>query len=124
MKEKFEVINVNSETMTLKINRSDTCHSCSAKGGCGTGILTSYFDKYSVFERPSKDNVLVGDFVTLEIPSREIFFRAFVLYILPLIMLFFGGYLGLLLFPFNEVLQILFGFFGFISTLLLVKLYY
>jgi sigma-E factor negative regulatory protein RseC len=124
MKEIFEVINVENETMTLKVNRSDTCHSCSAKSGCGTGILASYFDKYSLFKRPSTDSVRAGDFITLEIPSRELFFRAFVLYILPLIMLFFGGYLGMYLFPLNEIWQIVFGFLSFFATFFIIKLYY
>lgn len=124
MKEQFEVIKIENESMTLKINRSDTCHSCSAKNGCGTGILADYFDRYSVFTRPSEGSVSAGDFITLEIPSRELYFRAFLLYMFPLIMLFFGAYIGMILFPVHEVWQILLGFLGFISALLLVKLFY
>ena len=52
MKEQFEVIALENETMTLKVNRSGGCHSCSASSGCGTGILANYFDHYTVFNKP------------------------------------------------------------------------
>ena len=52
MKEQFEVIALENQTMTLKVNRSGGCHSCSASSGCGTGILANYFDHYSVFNKP------------------------------------------------------------------------
>jgi hypothetical protein len=51
MKEKFEVIEIENQMMKLKVNRSSGCHSCSANGGCGTGILAKYFDHYSVFNK-------------------------------------------------------------------------
>ena len=124
MKEQFEVIKVENETMTLKVNRSDTCQSCSANNSCGTGILANYFDHYSVFNRPSQDGTIVGDFITLEVPSSELFSRAFMLYILPLIMLFVGGYFGMLLFPSNELLQILLSFIGFLFAFVIVKYCY
>jgi len=121
MKEQFEVIALENETMTLKVNRSGGCHSCSASGGCGTGILANYFDHYSVFNKPIQSGVTVGDFVTLEISSSELFSRAFMLYIFPILALFTGSYVGLRLFPATELWQISFGIFGFISALLLTK---
>ncbi|HAP05254.1 MAG TPA: Fis family transcriptional regulator, partial [Gammaproteobacteria bacterium] len=117
----FEVIALENETMTLKVNRSGGCHSCSASGGCGTGILANYFDHYSVFNKPIQSGVAVGDFVTLEISSAELFSRAFMLYIFPILALFIGSYIGLGLDSENELWQISFGITGFISALLLTK---
>ena len=121
MKEQFEVIALENETMTLKVNRSGGCHSCSASSGCGTGILANYFDHYTVFNKPLQDGVTVGDFVTLEISSSELFSRAFMLYIFPILALFIGSYIGLGLDSENELWQISFGITGFISALLLTK---
>jgi len=124
MKEQFEVIKIENQSMQLKINRSDTCHSCSAKSGCGTGVLSNYFDRYSVFNAPSQKNVMAGDIVTLEIPTGELFFRAFLLYIMPLMVLFVGSYVGMILFPTTEIWHIFIGFIGFVFALLFVKLFY
>jgi len=121
MKEQFEVIALENETMTLKVNRSGGCHSCSASSGCGTGILANYFDHYSVFNKPIQSGVAVGDFVTLEISSAELFSRAFMLYIFPILSLFAGSAIGMSLFPATELWQISFGLAGFIGALLLTK---
>ncbi len=121
MKEKFEVIKIDNEIMTLRVNRSGGCNSCSAGSSCGTGILANYFDHYSVFNKPLQNKVVVGDFVTLEISSSELFWRAFQLYILPLIALFAGSAIGMWYFPENEIVHIGFGFSGFIVSLLLTK---
>ena len=103
MKEKFEVIEIENQTMTLKVNRSGGCNSCSASGGCGTGILANYFDHYSIFNKPLQAGVSVGDQVELEISSAELFWRAFQLYLLPLLALFAGSGLGMVYFPANEL---------------------
>jgi len=121
MKEQFEVIALENETMTLKVNRSGGCHSCEASSGCGTGILANYFDHYSVFNKPIQSGVAVGDFVTLEISSAELFSRAFMLYIFPILSLFAGSAIGMSLFPATELWQISFGLVGFIGALLLTK---
>ena len=121
MKEQFEVIALENETMTLKVNRSGGCHSCEASSGCGTGILANYFDHYSVFNKPIQSGVAVGDFVTLEISSAELFSRAFMLYIFPILSLFAGSAIGMSLFPATELWQISFSLVGFIGALLLTK---
>ena len=107
--------------MTLKINRPDVCHSCSASGSCGTGILTNYFNTTAVFNQPTQNNVSIGDFITLEISSKELFSRAFLFYIFPILALFVGGYMGMIFFPTTELWHIGFGLTGLIATLTWVK---
>ncbi|SMN16572.1 Sigma factor RpoE regulatory protein RseC [uncultured Candidatus Thioglobus sp.] len=121
MKEKFEVIEIENQTMVLKVNRSDGCTGCSASGACGTGILANYFDHYSVFNKPLQEGVAIGDVVTLEISAAELFWRAFQLYIVPLLALFVGAGVGSVYFPTNELWQIIFGFSSFIGALILTK---
>ncbi|BBB22530.1 sigma-E factor negative regulatory protein RseC [Abyssogena phaseoliformis symbiont OG214] len=117
MKEQFEVIEIDNEMMTLKANQTGGCHSCEASSGCGTGILANYFNHYSVFNKPYQSGVSVGDFVTLEISSSELFLRAFTLYIAPILALFLGGAIGVALFPQQEFWHILFSGIGFIAAL-------
>ena len=121
MKEKFEVIEIENTTMVLKVNRSGGCHSCSASAGCGTGILASAFGHATTFNKPLEPGVAVGDFVTMHISSSELFYRAFQLYMLPLLALFIGALIGVELFPMNELWQIGFGSVGFIGALLFTK---
>ncbi len=121
MQEQFEVIEIKNEAMKLKVNRSGGCSSCGANGACGTGVLSKYFDGFSIFNRPLRQGVKVGDFVVLEISPKELFYRAFQLYILPLLALFASGVVGGFYFPENELWQIGMGFFGFFATLLLLK---
>ena len=121
MKEKFEVIEIENTTMVLKVNRSGGCHSCSASAGCGTGILASAFGHATTFNKPLEPGVAVGDFVTMQISSSELFYRAFQLYMLPLLALFMGALFGVELFPMNELWQIGFGSIGFIGALLFTK---
>ena len=124
MKEQFEVIALENETMTLKVNRSGGCGSCSANSSCGTGVLAKYFDHYATINKPLKNGVRVGDFVTLEISSSELLVRAFILYIFPLFGLFFVGLLGMRFFPNNEPMQIMFAFFGLFAALGFCRWFY
>ncbi|QKQ23942.1 SoxR reducing system RseC family protein [Candidatus Ruthia endofausta] len=117
MKEQFKVIEIDNEIMTLEVNHSGGCHSCEANSGCGTGILANYFNHYSIFNKPYQSGVSVGDFVTLEIPLSELFLRAFMLYIAPILALFLGGAIGMVLFPQQEFWHILFSGAGFIVAL-------
>ncbi|OIR24739.1 SoxR reducing system RseC family protein [Bathymodiolus thermophilus thioautotrophic gill symbiont] len=121
MKEQFEVIEIENQTMKLKVSRSSGCHSCEARSGCGTGILANYFEQYTLFNKPLQSGATVGDFITLEISSNELFYRAFQLYMLPLLALFAGGMLGNMLYPALEGVQILLAFVGFFASLLLTK---
>ena len=120
MKEKFEVIAVDNQTMTLKVNRS-ACHTCKGGQGCGTGIFANYFERYSVFNKTIQSGVAVGDFVILEISSATLFARAFMLYIFPILALFIGSYVGMSISHSSEFWQIALGFVGFSGALLLSK---
>ncbi len=113
MKKQFKIIEIDNEIMTLEVNHSGGCHSCEANSSCGTGILANYFNHY----KPYQSGVSVGDFVTLEIPLSELFLRAFMLYIAPILALFLGGAIGMMLFPQQEFWHILFSGAGFILAL-------
>jgi len=120
MQEQFEVIEINNNTMKLKTTNSAACGSCGASGACGTGVLSKYFSTFSTFDKPLTSEAKVGGLVTLEISSSELFFRAFQLYILPIVVMFVSAYISSMVFN-NEVWQILIGFTGFFLTIFTLK---
>jgi len=83
MKEDFEVIEITRDSMTIKADRQSGCNSCSSKSACGTGVLSDLFSGFSLFKRPLQKGVKAGDTITLEISSKELFFRASQLYLMP-----------------------------------------
>ena len=121
MKAEFEVIEIRNEQMTLKPIESHSCNSCSASGACGTGVLSKYFSSFSTLNKPVEGQTQVGDKVVLEIAPGELFWRAFQLYILPIVALFVAAYLAKSLFSASEITQILSGLLAFLSTILLLK---
>ena len=123
MQEDFQIIEIKHNTMVLKAQRQEGCNSCASKSACGTGVLSGFFAGFSVFRRPLKKGAKAGDIITLEISSSELFFRAFQLYLMPLLALFFGAYFSSLFFPVNDVAQALSGLAAFSLSLILLKLY-
>ena len=121
MREDFEVIEISSNSMTLKANRQSSCSVCTSKGVCGTGVLSGLFSGYSLFKKPLKNGVKEGDIVTLEISSKELFFRAMQLYLFPILGLFAGAYLSEFIFPLNDIAQALMGLSTFLLVLLLLR---
>jgi positive regulator of sigma E activity len=122
MQKEFQVIKINDKEklMTLNIDRSFGCSKCSAKSGCGIGIINN-LRRYSTFTKPLQENISVGDFVNLEISSIKLFKYAFLFYILPILALFFTSYIVKNIFFLSEIWQILFGFISFFVIFLLNK---
>ena len=107
--------------MTIKADRQSGCNSCSSKSACGTGVLSDLFSGFSLFKRPLQKGVKAGDMITLEISSKELFFRASQLYLMPLLALFVGAYLSNLIFPSNDIVQTLVGLSSLAVSLVLLR---
>jgi len=123
MKENFEIIEIKQDWMILRANRQSGCQGCESKSTCGTGVLSGFFAGFSRFKKPVQPGVKTGDVITLEISSSELFYRAFQLYLMPLLTLFFGAYLSSVIFPDNDVFQIVSGLGAFALSLIFLKLY-
>ena len=121
MKAQFEVIEIHNQQMKLKPVDSQSCSSCSASGACGTGVLSKYFSSFSTLTKPLDKGTQLGDKVVLEIAPGELFWRAFQLYILPILALFVTAYVAKSVFLASEITQIVSGFLAFLSTILLLK---
>ena len=123
MKEDFEIIEIRQDWMLLKAQRQSGCQTCESKSTCGTGVLSGFFAGFSQFKKPLQEGVKAGDVITLEIASSELFFRAFQLYLMPLLALFFGAYSSTVLFPGNDVAQIVAGLCAFAFSLIFLRAY-
>jgi len=87
------------------------------------GVLSGFFAGFSQFKKPLQKDAQMGDVITLEIASSELFFRAFQLYLMPLLALFCGAYFSAFLFPANDIVQALMGLGTFTLSLIFLKAY-
>ena len=122
MKEDFQVIEITHDSMIIKSNREGGCNSCSSKNACGTGVLSDLFSSFSLFKKPLQKGVKAVDMITLEISSKELFFRASQLYLMPLLALFAGASISSMFFPANDVIQTFVGLSSLFVVLLFLKL--
>ncbi|HIF89741.1 MAG TPA: Fis family transcriptional regulator [Candidatus Thioglobus sp.] len=123
MKEDFEIIEIKQDWMILKAQRQSGCQTCESKSACGTGVLSGFFAGFSQFKKPLQKDAQMGDVITLEIAASELFFRAFQLYLMPLLALFCGAYFSTLLFPANDIVQALMGLGAFALSLIFLRVY-
>ncbi|MGE4595187.1 MAG: SoxR reducing system RseC family protein [Gammaproteobacteria bacterium] len=123
MQEDFEIIEIKNDLMVLKAQRQEGCNTCASKATCGTGVLSGFFAGFSQFKKPLQEGVKTGDVITLEISSSELFFRAFQLYLMPLLALFFGAYFSTLFFPADDIVQTLMGIGAFALSLIFLRVY-
>lgn len=118
MKERFKVVHISADQMTLIGNKRGGCGNCSSKSGCGVRSSGKAEDGSLKFKRPLEDGVMVGDYVTIVISTKLLFSNAFILYILPIIMLFIGAHIGENINNESELYQIMYGSIGFFGTIL------
>lgn len=119
MKDSIEgiVIEVNAEIAKVKINRHSDCSNC---GLCqGEDAL--------IIDAPNSFNTKPGQRVILEIKEKNMLKAAFAVYILPLIMVAGGIYLGYFfssIFKISNVLPMTIGgvVFGLVAVLVIKKI--
>ena len=84
------VVAVDTDGVWVATQRKSTCGSCSAKAACGQGLLNSL----SADKKPHRINVRTdlllreGDQVTLAVSEQSLIRSAFLVYILPLLLMF------------------------------------
>jgi len=77
---------------TVRVERKSTCGSCSARSGCGNGVLSQVLGRRALELRiPNSDGLRPGDRVTLGVRDQALVSGAVAMYLLPL--------LGLMLAP-------------------------
>ena len=82
-------------TATLEIERKTACGLCGQTRGCGNSIWGRLFGhQTTAFRAQNRINAKVGDSVIVGINEKALLKSAILLYILPLVTLFFGAILA------------------------------
>jgi sigma-E factor negative regulatory protein RseC len=122
IEESGRVIAVEPGAVWVETQRSSTCSGCSAKNGCGQGIM----DRLGVRERRGLIRALsdlqlkVGDSVVIGIQESVLLRGAILVYIFPLLVLFVSA-LAASEFSADEPYVMLSGIAGFVVSWLLVR---
>ena len=89
IEQKAKVIQQENNTVWVEAQRQSTCGQCQARKGCGTGMLENHVGKrFSRLSLTTDATVEVGQEVTVAIPEQALLTGAFMMYLLPLILLF------------------------------------
>lgn len=97
------------------------CEPCSLKGHC---LLSSQRERKIRVKNSLKAKE--GDLVIVNVPSQKYFLITFVIYILPIVFMVIGAYLGIKIGPLlgikdKNLSPIIFGFFALFLSFLLVR---
>lgn len=84
MKEVGQVIEKNKNIVKIKLNPSETCHSCGLCKNKNEPILEAF----------DECNAKIGDFVIVEIEKKEYYKIMFLIYLFPLISFILGVSMG------------------------------
>jgi len=122
IEEQGRVIALEPGAVWVETLRKTTCSGCVAKSGCGQGLM----DQLGVRERRGRIRALsdlqlqVGDSVVVGIREEVLLRGAFLVYLLPLLMLFAAA-LGAAQLGLGEPYVIIAGLGGFIASWLFVR---
>ena len=96
--ESGRVVEVEPGWAVVETIRTSACKSCSAKAGCGQGLLNSMSSgKRSWIRVSTKDfseSVNVDDEIELVLPERVMLIGSFWVYLMPLLFLLLGAIVG------------------------------
>ncbi len=121
------VVKVEGDCAWVETQRQTACGQCSAKKGCGTGILGEYFNRRSpLLEIRNAKDVMVGDRIVLGVSESGLITGSFVVYIVPLLAMFITALIGnhlanLFETGLSEPTSILFGVLGFAAGVWFVR---
>ena len=123
------VVSIENNQTWIETQRKSTCGQCSANKGCGTSVLSKVIgNKLSKIKAINNIDAQVGDEVVIGLNEHSLLKGAFMIYMLPLILLFLFSFFGQLLshnlqIQNNEFIIILFAVLGFYLGMRKVKLF-
>ncbi|WP_417535096.1 SoxR reducing system RseC family protein [Methylophaga sp.] len=121
IEQKATVASRSGEQVWVEAERQSTCGQCKARKGCGTGLLSKHVGKkFSRIAVKDDGELRVGQQVTVSIPEEALLTGAFMMYMLPLILLFTIA-ITVRLMGGGELLQIVSGLLGLITGFVWVK---
>lgn len=112
IEQQAKVVSYDDNMVWLEAERQSTCSGCQLRKGCGTGLLANHVGKrFSYISVVKTHEVSMGQQVQLAIPEQALLRGAFLVYILPLILMFSLAALAQLL-NFNEEMEVFTGISG------------
>jgi len=126
--EQGKVVALESDAVWVETIRSGTCGSCVARAGCGHGLLNQVLGKVGNRVRvlPGSfqlSGIQIDDQVSIGIPEGVVLRGSVMVYLVPVLGLLIGATLGQLSAPGSDVIAMLGAAGGFLSALLLTRLY-
>ncbi|MDK2798687.1 MAG: sigma-E factor negative regulatory protein RseC [Clostridiales bacterium] len=107
------VISIKNDTAMVQIKRTSACGGkCETCGGCE--VSSQKVEAYNTV------GAKVGQVVRLDMKDTQVLFAAFMVYIVPLIMLFIGYAIGYSLFI-NEIVGVISGLLLLVASFLVIK---
>lgn len=102
LKEKATVIAVESDGLWVETLRQSACSQCAAQKGCGQRVLANSITKNMshikvYFNEDQSRNWVLGDQVEIGISEDSLVTATLVVYMVPLILMVLGAYLGSML---------------------------
>lgn len=95
VEETARVIRADNTHVWLQVERKSTCGSCSMKKGCGTSLLSEYFNRNPAnIKLPNTQNAKPGDIVVLGLSESAILKGSFLVYLIPITSLLVGAVFG------------------------------
>jgi sigma-E factor negative regulatory protein RseC len=123
--QEFTIKSIKDSKFEINTDESKGCDSCSANKGCGIGVLAKYLKKPIFIDIGQKNqNKKVGDSITLEISEAQLLKNAFMVYLMPLLVMFFVGIIAKWLLPNNEFLWTLFAMSALIFSFIYLRYFY
>jgi sigma-E factor negative regulatory protein RseC len=112
IEQQAKVIACDDNTVWLEAERQSTCSQCQLKQGCGTGLLANHVGKrFSRIAVNKTFDVTIGQQVRLAIPEQSLLQGTFVMYIMPLVLMFLFA-TAVQFLNFNEIVEIFAGISG------------
>lgn len=121
IEQKATVISQDAHQVWVEAERQSTCGQCQARKGCGTGLLAKHVgQRFSRIAVSTNENLKVGQQVIVSIPEQALLTGAFMMYLLPLLLMFAAATLARMANS-GELLEILAGLSGLVAGFYFVK---
>lgn len=84
-----QIITLDGQFALVNVQRKSSCQGCAAKAGCGTSILSQFFEKrISQVKAFNTAQAAEGDMVELELNESALVYMTFWTYLFPILFMF------------------------------------
>ncbi len=120
--EQAKIISVQGDRAAVEVINKSGCSSCQYSGACGTGTLGRLLGfQVKPISIHNAEKFKVGDRVMVQLPNRVLMISSFLVYLLPLMLMFSFSLLTNLLVGQNDLVNVLGAIFGLGSGLLITS---